>query len=176
MTASRARPALRGLVVRDMCAAPSNWRSTMSLPDYLRERGVVAIEGVDTRALVRHVRERGAMRAVLSTEDADEASLLAKVRTSGSIVGANLAAGVSCKAPYRFKPADLPESQAFALVPPAQARFSVVAYDCGAKRSILQNPRARRVRSDRGAVGHAGRGRAGKAARRRVPVERPRRS
>ena len=132
-------PALRGLVVRDMCAAPSNWRSTMSLPDYLRERGVVAIEGVDTRALVRHVRERGAMRAVLSTEDADEASLLAKVRTSGSIVGANLAAGVSCKAPYRFKPADLPESQAFALVPPAQARFSVVAYDCGAKRSILQN-------------------------------------
>ena len=70
------KPALRSLVVRDMCAAPSNWRSTMSLPDYLRQQGVVAIEGVDTRALVRHVRDHGAMRAALSTEDIDEESLL----------------------------------------------------------------------------------------------------
>ena len=89
------RPALRGLVVRDMCACPSNWRSDMSLPDYLRERGVVAIEGVDTRALVRHVRDAGAQRAVLSTEDASVESLLAKVRASESIVGCNLAATVS---------------------------------------------------------------------------------
>ena len=65
------KPALRGLVVRDMCQVPSNWRSELSLPDFLRENNVVAIEGVDTRALVRHVRDNGAQRAVLSTLDTD---------------------------------------------------------------------------------------------------------
>ena len=55
--------ALRGLVVRDMCETPSNWRSERSLPDFLKEEGVVAIEGVDTRALVRHIRDNGAMKA-----------------------------------------------------------------------------------------------------------------
>ncbi len=71
----------------------------MSLPEFLIENGVVAIEGVDTRALVRHVRDAGAQRAVLSTEDASVESLLAKVRASESIVGVNLASTVSCDAP-----------------------------------------------------------------------------
>ena len=132
-------PALRGLVVRDMCATPSNWRSTASLPDYLRAHGVVAVEGIDTRALVRHVRDHGAQRAVLSTVDADEAGLLAKVRASASIVGVNLAASVSCAEPYRFSVGELPASQAFALAAAPEPRFKVVAYDCGAKRSILEN-------------------------------------
>ena len=130
-------PALRGLVVRDLCTTPSNWRSTMSLPDYLCAHGVVAIEGVDTRALVRHVRDHGAQRAVLSTVDVDEASLLAKVRASESIVGQNLAATVSCKEPHPF--AALPKSHAFAVTPAPPACYRVVAYDCGAKRSILEN-------------------------------------
>ena len=131
------KPALRGLVVRDMCATPSNWRSAMSLPDYLRRQGVVAIEGVDTRALVRHVRDNGAMRAALSTEDIDEESLLAKVRASQSIVGANLVSGVSCDEAHAFS--DLPKSHAFAVAPPAPRARRVIAYDCGAKRSILRN-------------------------------------
>lgn len=130
-------PALRGLVVRDMCATPSNWRSELTLPDYLREHGVVAVEGVDTRALVRHVRDHGAQRAVLSTVDTDEASLLAKVRASESIVGVNLAATVSCDAPHTF--AELPASHEFAVAGGAAPRHRVVAYDCGAKRSILEN-------------------------------------
>ena len=132
-------PALRGLVVRDLCATPSNWRSAQGLPDYLRDHGVVAVEGVDTRALVRHVRDCGAQRAVLSTVDVDEASLLAKVRASASIVGQNLASTVSCARPRRFLADDLPASQAFALAAPPEPRFKVVAYDCGAKRSILEN-------------------------------------
>ena len=133
------KPALRGLVVRDMCYTPSNWRSDMSLPDYLIQHDVVAIEGVDTRALVQHVRDHGAMRAVLSTLDLDAASLLAKVKASESIVGVNLASGVSCAEPYEFTLGDLPESKAFALAPPTPARRRVVAYDCGAKRSILES-------------------------------------
>ena len=61
-------PALRGMVVHDMCAVPSNWRSTVSLPQYLKDNGVVAIENVDTRALVRHLRDNGAQKGIISTE------------------------------------------------------------------------------------------------------------
>ena len=132
-----ARPALRGLVVRDMCYAPSNWRSAESLPDFLRKSNIVAIEGIDTRALVRHIREQGAQRAVISTIDANPESLHEKVRTSASLVGVNLAKTVSCDEPHAF--ANLPESQAFALANPAQPRYRVTVYDCGAKLSILQN-------------------------------------
>lgn len=137
--AQAGEPALRGLVVRDMCTAPSNWRSVLSLPDYLRDHGVVAVEGVDTRALVRHVRDCGAQRAVLSTVDVDEASLLRKVRASEPLVGQNLAATVSCEKPHAVGAGDLPASHAFAVAPAVPACHRVVAYDCGAKRSILQN-------------------------------------
>ena len=132
-------PALRGLVVRDMCTAPSNWRSEMSLPEFLKKNNVVAVEGVDTRALVRHVRDNGAQRAVLSTLDTDAESLLAKVRESQSIVGINLAETVSRTDERIFTTEDLPESQAFALADPKPAKYQVVAYDCGAKLSIFQN-------------------------------------
>lgn len=131
-------PALRGLIVHDLCTTPSNWRSQMSLPDFLEREGVVAIEGIDTRALVRHVRDRGAMRAAISTEDLDPASLVAKVRASEPIVGANLVKTVSCAKPYEFGAADLPQSKAFAKAEPPQARYRVIAYDCGVKRSILE--------------------------------------
>ncbi len=131
-------PALRGLVVRDMCYTPSNWRSEQSLPDYLKDEGVVAIEGIDTRALVRHVCKYGAMKAAISTEDLDVESLLAKVCASESIVGVNLARTVSCQKSYQFGAADLPEAKSFALAPELPAKHKVIAYDCGVKRSILE--------------------------------------
>ena len=131
-------PALRGLVVRDLCATPSNWRSDMALADYLAREGVLAIEGIDTRALVRHVRDYGAMRAALSTEDLNAASLVAKARASEPIVGVNLARTVSCTEPRTLGAGDLPASKAFALSPVPSARYRVAAYDCGIKRSILE--------------------------------------
>ncbi len=130
-------PALRGLVVRDMCTRPSNWRSTMTLPEFLKQNNVVAIEGIDTRSLVRHVRDFGAQRAVLSTRDIDEESLLEKVRKSDSIVGINLAKDVSSDKVHVFS--DRAKSHEFALTPPVKARYEVVAYDCGAKTSIFEN-------------------------------------
>ena len=136
--AQSAHPALRGLVVRDMCYTPSNWRSEMALPAYLEREGIVAIEGIDTRALVRHIRECGAMRAVISTEDLAIESLLAKVRASEPLVGVNLVERVSCKEAYRFDAEGLFAGKSFALSPAAPERFHVVAYDCGAKRSILE--------------------------------------
>lgn len=136
--AQSSHPALRGLVVRSMCASPSNWRSTMTLPEFLKAEGVIAIEDVDTRALVRHVRECGAMRAVISTEDSDAASLLAKVCASESIVGVNLVPGVSCSKPYTANAPSLPQGKRFALADAGETRFRVVAYDCGIKHAILE--------------------------------------
>jgi carbamoyl-phosphate synthase small subunit len=81
---------LRGFVVRELCREPSNFRSSMSLDEYLRENNVIGIEGVDTRALVRRIRVQGAMTGVLSTEDLDDASLVAKAQSSPALVGQDL--------------------------------------------------------------------------------------
>lgn len=126
--------ALRGLVVRDMCAHPSNWRSHESLPNFLREHDVVAIEGIDTRALVRHIREAGAMRAVLSTLDLDETSLIAKAQAATPLAEENYVAQVSRESieSYHYE-----ACYDFAKDAPVKTRFHVVAYDCGVKSAIL---------------------------------------
>src|SRR3954451_20750336 len=77
-----------GYVVRDPARVPSSWRSTRTLDDELREQGVVGISGVDTRALTRHLRERGAMRVGISTSEVDPAALLGRVREAAEMSGA----------------------------------------------------------------------------------------
>ena len=121
---------LRGLVVRDMCHTPSNWRATASLPELLRSREVVAIEGVDTRALTLRIRGSGAMRAAISTSDLEPASLVARVRQSPGISDHNHVRDVSCGI------ARTERAQ-------GEAKWRVVAYDCGIKTGILDNLTAR---------------------------------
>ena len=117
--------ALAGLIVHVMCYQPSNWQSVKSLPDFLAERGIVAIEDVDTRALTLRIREGGAMKAAISTTDLDPASLVARVQASAAIADHNYVADVSCKEP---------------CVIPAkgECRHKVVAYDCGEKAGIAK--------------------------------------
>ena len=81
------KPAVAGMVVNSMCRTPSSWRCDISLPDYLDEQGIVAIEGVDTRSLTRHLREAGGLGAAISTRDLDPGSLLAKLTESRNIAG-----------------------------------------------------------------------------------------
>ncbi len=81
---------LRGFVVRELCRYPSNHRSELSLEDYLAQHGIIGIEGVDTRSLVRRIRIHGAMTGVLSTVDLDDQSLVEKARRSPDIVGLDL--------------------------------------------------------------------------------------
>ncbi|TKJ33782.1 glutamine-hydrolyzing carbamoyl-phosphate synthase small subunit [Blastococcus sp. CCUG 61487] len=108
-----------GFVVRDPARRPANWRATGSLDDELVAQGVVGISGIDTRALTRHLRDRGAMRAGISTElDAEE--LLARVTASASMTGADLAPTVSTERPY--------------VVPPVgEKRYQIAALDLGIK-------------------------------------------
>lgn len=121
---------LRGLVVRDMCHTPSNWRAAKSLPELLQSREVVAIEGVDTRALTLRIRGGGAMRAAISTSDLDPASLVARVRQSPGISDRNHVQDVSCGI-ARTEQAR------------GEAKWRVVAYDCGMKTGIVDNLTAR---------------------------------
>ncbi len=89
-----------GYVVRDPARRPSSWRATGTLDDALRDQGVVGISGVDTRALTRHLRERGAMRVGISTVEPDPARLLARVREQAAMTGTELAAEVSTDTSY----------------------------------------------------------------------------
>jgi carbamoyl-phosphate synthase small subunit len=89
-----------GYVVRDPARVPSSWRSARSLDDELRDQGVVGISGIDTRALTRHIRERGAMRVGISSQTEDVDALLERVRSSAEMAGSELADEVTTTEPY----------------------------------------------------------------------------
>ena len=94
---------MSGYVVRDPARRASNWRSRRGLDEELREQGVVGIKGIDTRALTRHLRERGAMRVGIFSglsAQADPAALLQRVKASPEMVGADLTGEVSTPEPY----------------------------------------------------------------------------
>lgn len=130
----------RGFVVRSMCHVPSNWRSEESTPEFLRRHNIVAIEGVDTRRLVTHLRERGALRSVISTIDTDEASLVAKAQADPGLVGRDLVAEVAVSDRYQW--GDIVPGGARPVdtgVLPVTATYKVVAMDSGIKYNILRN-------------------------------------
>ena len=119
------RPWVEGFVVREASRITSNWRAEESLQDYLKRWNIVAIEGIDTRALVRHIRDKGAMRACLSSIDLDEKSLVEKARQSPPMENRELASVVTTPKPYDF-PAE------------GNERFHIVCYDFGVKRNSLR--------------------------------------
>ena len=130
----------KGLVVREMCDEPSSWRSEQSLPSFLIERGVVAISGIDTRRLTKHLRERGAMRAMISTLDLDEISLVAKAARALGLVGRDLVAEVATETSYHWGDEVPPgcELPVDTGVLPLTPRYRVVAIDSGIKYNILR--------------------------------------
>ena len=132
------QPALRGLVVHDLCRTPSNWRSSIDVSEYLEERGIIAIEGIDTRALVRHLRDHGAQKGIISTEMLDRVELAALLDAAPGLVGENLVKTVSCHEAYRYYPGRVAKDHAFAQADAALSKRSVVVYDCGVKRGILE--------------------------------------
>ncbi|KKK05992.1 glutamine-hydrolyzing carbamoyl-phosphate synthase small subunit [Micromonospora sp. HK10] len=127
-----ARIWVAGYVVRDPARISSNWRATGSLEDRLATEGVVGISGVDTRALTRHLRERGAMRVGISSVDTDPQGLLDRVRQAPQMVGANLSAEVTTAEPYVVEAV-------------GAHRFTVAAVDLGIKRNVPRRLAARGV-------------------------------
>ena len=132
--AESARPWVEGFVVREASRITSSWRAEESLESYLKRWNIVALEGIDTRALVRHIRDKGAMRACLSTIDLDEKSLVEKARQSPPMENRELASVVTTSEPYEF-PAE------------GEERFHIVCYDYGVKRNSLRELAQRGVRT-----------------------------
>lgn len=132
------KPHLAGFVVKEACEYPSNWRSRKSLGAYLAENGVIGIQGIDTRALVRHIRDHGAQTGIISSIDLDPDSLVAKARQAPSIVGIDLVREVTCQEPYEWQEGVWDLQKGYADIP-GPGRFRVVAYDFGIKRNILRN-------------------------------------
>lgn len=132
------KPHLCGFVVKEFCEFPSNWRSEMSLDGYLKEHNIIGLSGIDTRALVRHIRDKGAQTGVLSTIDLDEISLVSKAKSAPSIVGRDLVKEVTCQKPYQWEQGVWNIERGYAKETSTH-RFHVVAYDFGIKRNILRN-------------------------------------
>ncbi|CUU10257.1 carbamoyl-phosphate synthase small subunit [Candidatus Kryptobacter tengchongensis] len=118
-------PQVAGVVVYEISKLYSNWRATDSLENYLKKHGVVGISGVDTRFLVRQIREKGAMRGVISTIDLDDQSLITKARSVAEMNGLDLAISVTGNESYFFSKIN-------------EAKFFVVVYDFGVKFNIMR--------------------------------------
>jgi carbamoyl-phosphate synthase small subunit len=136
-----------GFVVRELSRTVSNWRSGESLDEYLKKQNIPGISDIDTRSLVRHIRERGSMRGCLSTMQSSEEVVVAKARSAPEMIGLDLATVVSCKEPYVWT-----DSQGSAYGAPRlifspdaakesiiETRFHVVAYDFGLKYNSLRS-------------------------------------
>jgi carbamoyl-phosphate synthase small subunit len=142
------RPFVEGFIAREVSQTVSNWRASMSLDGYLKRHGIVGISEIDTRALVRHIREKGAMRACVSTVDTDERSVIEKARNAPEMVGRNLVDEVTCGGTYNWaetgrEGATLDPVGDFSgakrsLLLPGEKPFLVVAYDFGVKYYILR--------------------------------------
>ncbi len=130
-------PQVEGFIVRELTQAPSNFRSQDSLEGYLIEHGIVGIEGIDTRALVRRLRVRGSMMGVVSATDDNDASLTHKARTGPKLVGRDLVREVVPEEAFVWDKG-FTSSFAAADLPLQPARHNVVAIDYGMKWNILR--------------------------------------
>ena len=155
------RPFVEGFVIKEGSVLPSNWRARKSLEEYLREYGIVGIQGIDTRALTRHIRDHGAQEGVISTVDEDPKSLVAKAKASPGLIGRDLVKEVCCKESFSWGQGTWQwptgyRQRAESGEPRAETEktqldlfgsrlsvlgsrlYKVVAYDCGIKWNILR--------------------------------------
>ena len=94
------QPFMKGFIVKEYTPQPSNWRATEPLHEYMKRYGIVGIEGIDTRSLVRHLRDHGSQEAIISTFESDPNALVAKAKASPGLVGRDLVRNVTCAEPY----------------------------------------------------------------------------
>ena len=131
------KPFLEGFVVRELCRHPSNWQSVETVEFFLRKHGICGIEGIDTRALAIRLRDKGALRAVLSTTDRDERRLVRRARELPPMSGRDLARTVSCDKPYSWSER-LPDGPSGLEPLRLERPLHVVVLDFGVKYSILR--------------------------------------
>ena len=134
-----ATPYIEGLVAREISPVASNWRSDEKAEHFLAQYGIPVIADVDTRRLVRLLRDRGALRGVIATGEHDLDQLVQTARNSPTMTGQNLVSRVSTPNSYAWTQGVEPVSVSDKLIAPDDAQFHVVAYDYGIKRNILRH-------------------------------------
>ena len=135
------RPHLSAFIIKELCAAPSNWRSQGTLHDFLTKYGVVGIQGIDTRALTRHIREAGAQQALLSTTESDPVKLIERARNLPGLEGRDLVKEVTCHKSYDWNEGEWKLKNGisgFQNPTIDEKTHFVIAYDFGIKKNILR--------------------------------------
>ena len=139
-------PKVKGFIVREVSPVASNWRSNISIQDYLKEAGIPGVEGVDTRAITKKLRVSGALKACISTEEITEKEAIKRAREFGGLVGVDFVKEVTAKESYRWDP-EMKQSTPFTVVGTdlrikddrtKKPRFKVAALDFGGKLSIYR--------------------------------------
>ena len=134
-------PHLSALIIKELSTIPSNWRSQGTLNDYLQNHGVVGIQGIDTRALTRHIRETGAQQAIVSSISTDQCWLTERANALPGLEGRDLVQDVTCSKSYDWNESVQNlnhDGIDFQVKPDISKKFFVVAYDFGIKRNILR--------------------------------------
>lgn len=126
-----------GMVVRELSRIPSNWRNEQPLDEWMKDQGILGIEGIDTRMLVRTIREEGAMRGIISAIELDDAKLLERAKAIPSMKGSDLTAFVTTSESYEWEPLDKSGYLLDSAVE-SQGDFHVVVMDFGVKHNILE--------------------------------------
>jgi carbamoyl-phosphate synthase small subunit len=135
-------PKVEGFIVKENSTLFSNWRSDKHLSDYLIQHHIMGVEGMDTRALTKHIRSVGAMKAILSTEDLDRDHLVEKAKASPGLIGRDLVREVTCDKPYQWTSCNDPQLSIHDLRPSTlHFRPKVVVLDYGVKYNILRSLR-----------------------------------
>src|SRR5690625_3953695 len=142
-----ASPKITGLIVRELSPVASNWRSQQSLEDYLTEHKVPGLQEIDTRSVTKILRDHGAMKACISTEDISDEEAVERARSGSPSSEIDYVSQVTCSESYRWDPSG-EESRPFSVVgtnlkrlPTVGTRFEIVAFDFGARRSLFRNLR-----------------------------------
>ncbi len=130
------QPWVEGFVVKEASPKPSSWRGKLTLDEYMKHHGIVGIQGIDTRALTRHLRDHGAQEGVISTEELDPERLIAKARAVPGLIGRDLVREVTVEAPFGWNEALWDRRRGYQPSPPG--RFKVIAHDSGIKLNILR--------------------------------------
>lgn len=131
---------LSAFLIKELSGLPSNWRSRQTLDAFLKEQGVIGLQGIDTRALTRHIRDKGAQQGIISTDTSNPEAAIQKAKQSPGMEGKDLVTEVTCQQPYEWDEGDWDLRSGYSRITHngSGENYFVVVYDFGTKRNILR--------------------------------------
>ena len=136
------QPYTEGFIIKELSPYPSNWRSEMSLDDFLKNKGIMGIQGIDTRSLTKHIRDYGEQPGIISTVDMNHRNLVSKAKNASGFEGRDMVKEVTCKKTYKWEETETTLGTETGNIHDQPKRnnkqYKVIVYDCGVKHNILR--------------------------------------